>query len=111
MGKNKDKKGFDLGHLSSQKFAGMVFCVAVLIAGGFWLPLTAFGNLVMGVTGIYTAFVGGRAYSDMQTLKYGGSVGGGDTAEMSRQRQAINTDLPAPEKIEVKDKGEELEID
>jgi hypothetical protein len=78
MGKDKHHKGkkdgFDFGHLSSQKFAGLVFCVFLLFTAGFFLPLAAFGNLVMGVTGLYTAFVGGRAYSDGQALKFGGTI-------------------------------------
>lgn len=87
--KSKEKKpGFDAGHFKSQKFAGMVFCVFLLFTAGFFLPLAAFGNLVMGVTALYTAFVGGRAWSDTQSLKYSG--GSSADVDGSRVRRGIN---------------------
>lgn len=59
------------GHLSSQKYSGLIFCVAVLFAGALITSAAAFSNLVMGIVGLYGAFVGGRAWSDGQALKAG----------------------------------------
>jgi hypothetical protein len=59
------------GHLASQKYSALLFCVAVLALGGFYLSVAAFMYLVPGVVGLYGAFVGGRAWSDGQALKFG----------------------------------------
>jgi hypothetical protein len=62
------------GHLASQKYSALLFCVAVLVVASKVITLAAFSNLVMGVVGLYTAFVGGRAWSDGQALKYTGQA-------------------------------------
>jgi len=93
--KDKAKKGwtkkFNLGHMASQKFAGLVFCVFLLTIAGFLLSAAAFGNLALAVTGLYTAFVGGRAWSDGQSLKFGGGMGPGDREETTRRLQVRTT--------------------
>jgi len=79
MGKKKDKKskkrfwcGFNFGHLHSQKFAALIFCVIAICAVAFFLEAAAFGNVCLAVTGLYTAFVGGRAWSDSAAMKFRG---------------------------------------
>jgi hypothetical protein len=73
------KKKFDFGHLRSQKFAGFVFGVFVcFLAGVFQVSEASTQAVVMGVVGLYTAFVGGRAWSDSAALKFGGTVGASD---------------------------------
>ena len=92
-----------MGHLSSQKFAALVFCVFALSVTAFLLPAAAFGNLALAVTGLYTAFVGGRAWSDGQSLKYGGTVNTVDVSVNSGMRR-----LPRREDDE---QQEEKEVD
>lgn len=71
-------------HMASQKFAALVFCVSVLFGAACFMTAAAFGNLALAVTGLYTAFVGGRAWSDGQVLKFGGTLGqAGDTDQAS----------------------------
>ena len=70
----KKKSRFNFGHLHSQKFAGFVFGTFVLVIAAAFLSVAQFSTLVMGVCGLYGAFVGGRAWSDNASLKYGGTV-------------------------------------
>lgn len=101
MGKHVKK--FNLGHLKSQKFAGLIICVLVLAICAFFMAAGNFGNLALGITGLYTAFVGGRAWSDGQSLKFGGATGPGDREEGSAVRR-----LP---KAEGEAEGQEKEVD
>lgn len=94
-----------LMHMASQKFAALVFCVAVLFVAAFFLTAAAFGNLALAVTGLYTAFVGGRAWSDGQVLKFGGTLG---TAGDTDQASAVGK---LPVKPDKDDDKQEEEID
>jgi hypothetical protein len=113
MSKHKMKAKKWWGHLSSQKFAALIFCVFVLAVVAFFMTPAAFGNLCLAVTGLYTAFVGGRAYSDGQTLKFAGTqgvtLGPGDADEEGSQVR------PLPRKQDKKredddDDGPEVEL-
>lgn len=72
---------FDLGHLRSQKFAGFVFSVFVcFLAGIFQVSEASTQAVVMGIVALYTAFVGGRTWSDNAALKFGSTVGTPDVS-------------------------------
>ena len=62
---------FNFGHLSSQKFAALIFAILVCFGAGFAFSHDVFSTLVMGIVALYTAFVGGRAWSDGQAIKFG----------------------------------------
>jgi hypothetical protein len=87
VSKHAKKKFNLLGHMASQKFAGLIICVIVLGIVAFFMAPGNFGNLALAITGLYTAFVGGRAWSDGQSLKFGGGVGQGDREEVSVVRR------------------------
>lgn len=77
MGKTKIKqlvqKKWNLGHLRSQKFAGLIFCTTLCFCAGLFQysePTTSV--VIMGIVGCFTAFVGGRAWSDNAAMKFGG---------------------------------------
>ncbi len=73
----------DLGHLRSQKFAGFLFAALLCFFAGIFQysePTTA--NVIMGIVGCYTAFVGGRAYQDGANLKYGPRNGGSTSVDI-----------------------------
>lgn len=89
---------FDLGHLRSQKFAALVFCAAVCFGAGFAFTHEIFSTLVMGLVALYTTFVGGRAYSDGQALKFGTTV---DPAQKAPATTTVKKPLTAKEKEEV----------
>jgi hypothetical protein len=88
---------FDMGHLRSQKFAALVFCVFVIFVAAFVLVAEVFSTLVMGIVALYTAFVGGRAWSDGQALKFGGTVNTVD-ATVTQQSALKNKQMPPKEK-------------
>jgi uncharacterized membrane protein YeaQ/YmgE (transglycosylase-associated protein family) len=107
--KKKWKWKLNLGHLHSQKFAGLIFGIVACFLAGFFMesePTTS--AVVMGIVGLYTAFVGGRAWSDNATMKYrGGPIGLGDREEVSVVRRMKRT-----VEVEEKEKKErEDEID
>jgi len=61
----------DYGHLKSQKFAALIFCVFVLCVAAMVLAAEIFSTLVMGVVALYGAFAGARTISDNAALKFG----------------------------------------
>ena len=94
----RPEKKFSLaGHMASQKFAALVFCVSVLFGAACFMTAAAFGNLALAVTGLYTAFVGGRAWSDGQVLKFGGTLGQAGDADEEQQSGSTARTLPTHE--------------
>ncbi len=108
MAKKRFWQKLDLGHLHSQKFAGLVFGIFVLFVAAFVVKdKEKFSTMAMGVTGLYAAFVGGRAWSDGQSLKYGGMTNTVDiqVKQGVRNRRNMMSD-PEPEE---KEKDDEID--
>lgn len=83
---------FNLGHLKSQKFAGFVFSVFVcFMAGVVQVSEASTQAVVMGIVALYTAFVGGRTWSDNAALKFGGTVGTPDNPPPAKPAVPVTT--------------------
>ncbi len=95
---------FDAGHLKSQKFAGFIFGSLLCLIAGICLSEGKGSGVVMGIVGMYTAFVGGRAWSDGQARKYGTTLNSVDIAVT--QRSALkNNKLPPKKDGEEEEEG------
>lgn len=55
--------------LRSQKFAGLVLCTALVLAGGLVLQADKVATVVMAIAGLYATFVTGRSFTDSQAMK------------------------------------------
>jgi hypothetical protein len=94
---------FNFGHMHSQKFAGLIFgIIACFCAGLFLISEPTTSAVIMGIVGLYTAFVGGRAWSDNAAMRYGGAVNTTDVETSTVKR------LP---KKEEKKEEDDREID
>ncbi len=66
-------KNFKWGHMASQKFAGFIFGAFLCLVAGISMSEGKGSTVVMGIVGLYTAFVGGRAWSDNAAIRWGGN--------------------------------------
>ncbi len=112
-------KKFDFGHLKSQKFAGFIFGAFLCFVAGMAMSESKGSGVIMGIVGLYGAFVGGRAWSDNAALKFGGGVRPRDPMRSSSidiqvrqgalKREGMMADPEEDEETPKKEKDDEID--